>query len=69
MGLDPCLMQVDKVGQECIEAGLSYLYKNILPVGFLGLVDDIVGVTEAGHKAQQLNAFMNLKTAEKRLQF
>ena len=38
-------------------------------MGFLGLVDDIVGITEAGFKAQQLNALINIKTAEKTLQF
>ena len=38
-------------------------------MGFLGLVDDIVGITEVGHKAQQLNSLINLKTAEKSLQF
>ena len=62
-------VQVDKIGQDCMDAGYYYLYKNILPVGFLGLVDDIVGITEAGYKAQQLNAFINVKTAEKMLQF
>ena len=35
-------------------------------IGFLGLVDDIVGITEAGYKAQQLNTFINQKTAENR---
>ena len=45
------------------------MYKNKLAVGFLGLVDDIVGVTEAGIKAQKMNTFINLKTAEKGLQF
>ena len=62
-------VQLDKIGQECMEEGYFYLYKNTLPVGFLGLVDDIVGVTEAWFKAQQLNSFMNVKTAEKSLQF
>ena len=62
-------VQVDKIGKECIEEGYFYLYKNILPVGFLGLVDNVVGVTEAGFKAQQLNSFMNVKTAEKSLQY
>jgi hypothetical protein len=38
-------VQVDKIGQDCMEAGYFYLYKNILPVGFLGLVDDTVGIT------------------------
>ena len=61
--------QVDLIGKESLEAGHFYLYKNVLPVGFLGLVDDIVGITEAGFKAQQFNAFINVKTAEKTLQF
>ena len=43
-------VQVDKIGQDCMDAGHYYLYKNILPVGFLGLVDDILGITEAGYK-------------------
>ena len=54
---------------ESIDAGHFYLYKDVLPIGFLGLVDDIVGVTLAGHKAAQLNAVINVKTAEKTLQF
>ena len=62
-------VKVDSIGQECMRAGHYYLYKDKLPVGFLGLVDDIVGITEAGFKAQQLNAFINLKSAEKTLQF
>jgi hypothetical protein len=62
-------VQVDSIGQECMEAGHFYKYKDELPIGFLGLVDDIVGVTEVGFKAAQLNTFINLKTAEKSLQF
>ena len=38
-------------------------------MGFLGLVDDIVGITESGHEAQMLNSFINVKTADKMLQF
>ena len=62
-------VQVDTIGKECIKEGHGYLYKGILPVGFLGLVDDIIGVTEAGLDAQKMNAFINIKTAEKTLQF
>ena len=58
-------VQVDTIGQECMKAGHYYLYKDTLPVGFLGLVDNIVGISEAGYKSQQQNAFINLKTAEK----
>ena len=62
-------VQVEKIGQECIKDGHFYLYKNVLPVGFLGLVDDVVGITEAGCRAQMLNSFINVKSAEKNLQF
>ena len=61
--------QVDTIGKECVAAGHGYLFKNKLPVAFLGLVDDIIGVSEAGVNAQKLNAFINIKTAEKTLQF
>ena len=40
-------VQVDKIGQECMAEGHFYLYKNVLPVGFLGLVDNVFGITEA----------------------
>jgi hypothetical protein len=40
-------VQVDTIGQECMQAGHFYQYKDRLPVGFLGLVDDIVGVSPA----------------------
>ena len=56
-------VQVDNIGKECLEEGHGYIYKNSLTVGFLGLV------SEAGMKAQMLNAFINVKTAEKSLQF
>ena len=35
----------------------------------LGMVDDMLGVTEAGHKAQEMNTIIGYKSAEKRLQF
>ena len=38
-------------------------------VTMLGLVDDIIGGSEAGFKAPQLNLVINTKTAEKGLQF
>ena len=42
---------------------------DMLPVSLLALVDDMIGVTTADFRAQQLNAVINVKTAEKRLQF
>ena len=60
---------MDTIGKECVADGHGYLYKNELSVAFLGLVDDIIGVAEAGIDATKLNAFINIKTAEKTLQF
>ena len=54
-------VQVDSIGKQCISEGHTYLYKGELPVGFLGLVDDIIGVTEPGFKAQKMNAFIDDK--------
>ena len=62
-------VQVDTIGQECEETGLGYLYKDQVMVTMLGLVDDVIWVSEAGFKAQQLNSVINTKTAEKGLQF
>ena len=62
-------VQVETIAQECVDAGYHYRYKDNLAVGILGLVDDTIGITEAGHKAHMMNAFLNIKTAEKSLQF
>ena len=35
----------------------------------LGLMDDIIGIYQPGYKAQQMNALINVKTAEKGLRF
>ena len=46
-----------------------YKYKGHVPVGVLGMIDDLVGVSESGVKAKQLNAYINVRSAEKKLQF
>ena len=62
-------VQVDKIARKCQEAGVGYKYKNNLPVSLLGLVDDLIGVTETGCDAQKMNAIINVRSAEKGLQF
>ena len=62
-------VQVDAIAKDVEEAGLGYKYKQSLEIGILGLVDDLIGITEAGHKAQQMNVILNVKSAEKCLQF
>ena len=62
-------VQVDSIGKAVEDAGIGYLYKSKLPITMLGLVDDVVGVAEAGYKAHQLNVILNVKTSEKSLQY
>ena len=62
-------VQVDSIAKEVVSSGYGYRYMDKLPVSLLGLVDDMIGVSEAGFRAQQLSALLNVKTAEKRLQF
>ena len=62
-------VQVDSIGKEVVSSGYGYSYMDKLPISLLGLVDDMIGVSDAGFRAQQLNAVLNVKTAEKRLQY
>ena len=62
-------VQVETIGKECMKEDFNYLFKDSLPVGFLSMVDDIIGISEAGIKSRMMNAFINLKTAEKGLRF
>ena len=62
-------VQVDTIGQECEDSGLGYRYKDQIQVTMLGMVDDMLGITEAGYRAHQLNAIINTLSAEKGLQF
>ena len=63
--------QVDSFGKEMIseEPIFMFQYKGVVPIPLLGQVDDLVGVAEAGYKTKQLNSFVNVKTADKDLQF
>ena len=64
--------QVDSFGKENIiaeEPSYIFKYKGEVPIPLLGQVDDLLGVAEIGYKTKQLNAFVNVKTADKELQF
>ena len=59
--------QVDTFGKQLLEEEPDYIYKykGFIPIGVLGMIYDLAGVSESGQKAVQLNAFINVKTAEK----
>ena len=63
--------QMDSFGKGMILDNPSYMYKfkGEVPIPLLGQVDDLLGVSEAGFKSEPLNAFVNVKTADKDLQF
>ena len=63
--------QVDTLGKEMLEEDASFMfrYKGYIPVPILGMVDVVIGVTLAGYKSAQLNSYINVKTADKYLQF
>ena len=46
-----------------------YLYKDVVQVPILTMVDDALAVTECGYKTKMMNAFINTKTNLKKLQY
>ena len=62
-------VQVDNICKQVEASNTGYMYKDKLATSILALVDDMVGITDVGYKAQQMNTIINLKSAEKRLQF
>ena len=63
--------QVDAFGKQMLIENPSYIFKfkDKVPVPLLGMVDDTICITEAGHKTDQFNAYLNVKSADKNLQF
>ena len=63
-------LQVDTMGKECLEQKKHlYLFKGIVPIGPLGMVDDLFTISECGFKTSLMNHYINFKTGTKRLQF
>ena len=54
---------VDKIGKECKEKKEHlYLFKEKVEVPPLSLVDDLILVSECGHKTTKMNSFINSRT-------
>ena len=63
-------LQVDTIGKECLEDNKHlYHFKNVVPIPPLGMVDDLLTISERGYKTKLLNEFINFKTGTKKLQF
>ena len=63
-------LQVDTMGKECLENKKHlYYFKNLVPIPPLGMVDDLLTISDCGYKTKLMNEFINFKTGTKRLQF
>ena len=49
--------------------GRKYMYKDVVGIPPLGMVDDLVCISECGPKTVMLNSFVNYKVSSKKLQF
>ena len=65
-----CSNLVDTFGRECLLKGkYTYSYKGEVDIPPLGMIDDLVCVSECGHRTAMMNAFINHKSSSKKLQF
>ena len=65
-----CGKQVDEIGKECIDEGkYTYKYKGEVDIPPLSMLDDLISISECGHKTAMANAYIKFKTSSKKLQF
>ena len=65
-----CGNLVDTFGKECLEQGkYNYIYKGEVEIPPLGMIDDLLCVSECGPSSSMVNGFINCKTNSKKLMF
>ena len=65
-----CSVQIDSVGKECLEENkYLYMYKGVVGIPPLGMVDDLICISNCGPQTVMLNSFVNYKASSKKLQF
>ena len=65
-----CGKQVDEIGKECLEeAKYVYKYKGGLDIPPLSMLDDLICISECGHKTAMAHSYIKFKTSSKKLQF
>ena len=63
-------LQVDTMGKECFdEQKHLFFFRDSVPIAPLGMVDDLLTISECGVKTNLMNQYINFKTGSKRLQF
>ena len=65
-----CSKQADLIGKKCLEMHrYTYLYKGVVEIPPLTMVDDVLVVAECGYKSVMANSYINCQTTSKKLQF
>ena len=65
-----CSNSVDTLGKRCYDRGIYfYLYKHMVSVLPLAMVDDILGISVCGNRSIAINMFINTHMEMKRLKF
>ena len=69
-GTTQCSLHMDDIAKGSLEPSLEpYKYKGEVEISALTMVDDIITISESGHKSTRMNGFVNAKIASKKLQF
>ena len=65
-----CSNSTDKVGKSAFQQGKHlYLYKEMVPILPLTMVDDLLGIANCGQESLSLNTYLNAKFELKKLRF
>ena len=65
-----CSNLVDTFGRECLKDGKhTYSYRGEVDIPPLGMIDDLLCVTECGPRSSMMSGFINGKTNSKKLMF
>ena len=61
-----CSAQMDGIGRESLKPELEpFIYKGEIEIPALGMVDDLLKLSESGYKTIRQNSFINTKIAIK----
>ena len=64
-----CSVQIDTFGKDSLAPDLEpFKYKELVEIPALGMVDDVLTITESGYKTARMNGFFTVKVAIKKLQ-
>ena len=59
MGSIECSLHLDEIGKSSLSPELEpYKYKDLVEIPALGMVDDLVTISESGFKSTRMNAFL-----------